>query len=51
VGGHVDLGYDRGKFVPYTDEFKAMISSIKEKKEWEEQIGKHIEEKKKDEEK
>lgn len=48
VGGHIDLGYDKGKFVPYTEEFRKQVSIIKEKKEWAE-IGKHVFENKKEE--
>jgi replicative DNA helicase len=49
VGGHVDLGYDRGKYVSYTDEFKKEATSKKESRDWNETVGKHVFEKKNEE--
>ena len=49
VGGHIDLGYKKGKYVSYTEEFKKEVDAIKEKREWQETVGKHVFEEKKDE--
>jgi replicative DNA helicase len=46
VGGWIELGYERGKFVSYSDEFKKQVSKDKEGQEWQESVGKHLEEKK-----
>ena len=46
VGGHIDLGYKKGKYIPYTEEFQKEVSAAKEKREWQETVGKHMEEKK-----
>lgn len=45
VGGKIHFGYDRGKFVPYTEEFKKSISSSNENEEYDDTIGKHTSEK------
>lgn len=49
LGGHVDMGYDRGKFVPYSEEFQKQVASRNESKEWQDTVGKHVFEEKKDE--
>ncbi len=46
VGGHIDLGYKKGKYIPYTEEFQKEVNAAKEKREWQETVGKHMEEKK-----
>jgi len=42
VGGWIDLGYSKGKFVPYSDEFKKEVAALNEKKEWSDTVGKHV---------
>ena len=51
VGGHIDLGYKKGKYIPYTEEFQKEVSAAKEKREWQETVGKHVEDKKDEKEK
>lgn len=46
VGGHIDVAYDKGMFKLLTDEWRAYGACRKEKKEYQETIGKHVEEKK-----
>lgn len=46
LGGHVDMGYDRGRFVPYSEDFQKQVATRNESKEYQESIGKHMEEKK-----
>ena len=46
LGGHVDMGYDRGRFVPYSEEFQKHVATSNESKEYQETVGKHMEEKK-----
>ncbi len=45
LGGHVDMGYDRGRFVPYSDEFKSKVAIRNENKDYAETVGKHVPEK------
>lgn len=48
LGGHVDMGYDRGRFVPYSEEFQKQVADRNESKEYQETVGKHMEDKKKE---
>lgn len=51
VGGSIDLGYDRGKFVSYSDEFKKVVSKQVDQLQYDDEVGKHIKEDPKPEEK
>ena len=42
LGGHVDMGYDRGRFVPYSEEFKKHVNVRNESVEYKETIGKFM---------
>lgn len=42
LGGHVDMGYDRGKFVPYTDEFVGRTAEQRDSVTRENTYGKHV---------
>jgi replicative DNA helicase len=48
VGGFIELGYEKGKFVSYTDDFKKKVAKDRESQEWQDSVGKHIEEPKED---
>ena len=48
LGGHRDMGYDRGKFVPYTDDFIVKAALSREAKERHESYGKHVDDQKND---
>ena len=49
VGHYKDVAYDRGMFVPLTDEWKASVAGPHETKEYQDTIGKHISGDKKEE--
>lgn len=51
LNGWVDMGYDRGRFVPYTDEFQKQIAAFNEKNEYQETVGKYAPEEKKEDKK
>jgi hypothetical protein len=46
VGHSYDMGFDKGMFVPHTDEFKDKIKKRNESREYQETVGKHVSEKK-----
>lgn len=46
VGGHRDVAYDRGMFKPLTEEWKVQVAARNESREYQETVGKHLEEKK-----
>lgn len=48
VGHYKDVAYDRGMFVPLTDEWKASVAGRNETKEYQDTVGKHITEEKKE---
>jgi len=41
VGRFHDMGFENGKFVPYSDEFKAKVAKKKEDREYKDSLGKH----------
>jgi replicative DNA helicase len=49
VGGWKDVAYDKGMFKPLTDEWKAWALSRKERRDYQETVGKHVQEEKKEE--
>lgn len=49
LNGWVDMGYDRGRFVPYSDDFKSKVATRNENKEYQETVGKHFADEKKEE--
>lgn len=48
LGGHVDMGYDRGRFVPYSEEFQKHVGIRNESKEYQDTVGKYMSEEKKE---
>lgn len=46
VGQSRDMGFKKGRFVPYTEEFKKEVAVRNENMEWTETVGKHTDEKK-----
>jgi replicative DNA helicase len=46
VGHSRDMGFKNGRFVPYTDDFQKEVAARNEKKEWQETVGKHLDDKK-----
>lgn len=48
VGGHKDVAYDKGFFRTLTDEWKSQVATRNESKEWQETVGKHVFEEKKE---
>lgn len=48
LGGHVDMGYDRGRFVAYSEEFQKHVGIRNESKEYQDTVGKYMSEEKKE---
>jgi replicative DNA helicase len=44
VGRSFDMGFQNGKFVPYTEEFKAAVAARRDQEEHHETIGRHVQE-------
>jgi hypothetical protein len=49
VGHSRDMGFKNGRFIPYSDDFKKEVMARNENKEWQETVGKHIQDEKKEE--
>jgi hypothetical protein len=50
VGTYMDRGFENGRFVPYTEEFKAKAAARKENKDFNDEVGQYITDKKEDKE-
>lgn len=48
VGKGSDMGFKKGRFVPYNDEFKKEVAVRNESREWTETVGKHVFDEKKE---
>lgn len=46
IGQEFYTGYHKGKYVLYDDSFKAYVNKIKEDRQWQDTIGKHIDKEK-----